>query len=243
MTGEQLAKEFEKYLNEGWGYVYGAQGELYSKALAEKWRDEGRNPPNSGWNQKTYFTEDCKRWYGHHVADCSGSIVYAIQKKVNGFKDRNANTFRAEFKESGTPDKMPEIRGLALWYAGHIGVYVGNGYAIEFRGTNYGCVKTKVSERPWARWGKIKELDYTQTNETERKENMDKLKIESPLRRGTEIKNLQLALTAMGYACGTADGILGQKTLDAVKSFSADQLDSATIAVSFFNKTLKGNLK
>lgn len=37
--------------------------------------------------------------------------------------------------------------------------------------------------------------------------------------KGNEVKTLQRLLTAMGYNCGKADGIFGQKTLTAVKTF------------------------
>jgi hypothetical protein len=40
--------------------------------------------------------------------------------------------------------------------------------------------------------------------------------------RGTEVKELQTKLNALGYNCGTADGIFGNKTLNAVKEFQKD---------------------
>ena len=52
----------------------------------------------------------------------------------------------------GTIDTLPEIVGLALLTDGHIGYYVGGGYAVEWRGFNYGCVKTVVKERTWKHW-------------------------------------------------------------------------------------------
>lgn len=79
ITNLQLVAAFQQYVKEGWGYVYGAQGEQYSKELAEKWRQKGRSVP-SGRDKKTYFIRDCAKWYGHRVADCSGGIVYTIQQ-------------------------------------------------------------------------------------------------------------------------------------------------------------------
>ena len=51
--------------------------------------------------------------------------------------------------EYGGMDTMPDIVGLGLWKQGHWGVYVGNGYAIEAMGTQYGVVRTKVEGRGW----------------------------------------------------------------------------------------------
>lgn len=248
MTGEQLAKKFEQFLAEGWGYVYGAQGELYTEALAKKWRDAGRPAPNSSWNQKTYFTESCKQWFGKYVADCSGGIVYAIQQYISNYKDRTANTFKSEFSQSGSISTLPEIRGLALWRSGHIGVYVGNGYVIEFKGTNYGCVKTKVSDGTWTHWGKIRDLDYTTTATGGTNNMATVLKKTSPLTRGDNVLYLQKALNLMGYSAGTEDGICGDKTIAAIEAFSkahssSNLPSSVTVTIKADNKTYTGTAK
>lgn len=60
----------------------------------------------------------------------------------------------------GSIATMPEIPGLALWKDGHIGVYIGNGYAIEAMGTRYGVVKTEVSKRNWTHWCKLPHITY-----------------------------------------------------------------------------------
>lgn len=159
ITNLQLVAAFQQYVKEGWGYVYGAQGEQYSKELAEKWRQKGRSVP-SGRDKKTYFIRDCAKWYGHRVADCSGGIVYTIQQYNSAFYDRSANTFKNQFTESGKISTIPEIPGLAVWRSGHIGIYEGNGYVLEFRGTDYGCVRTKLSARNFTHWGKIFGVTY-----------------------------------------------------------------------------------
>lgn len=166
ITGEQLAAEFEGFLAQGRGYVYGAQGELYTQELAEQWHEQAkagkRSVPN-GRDKNNYFVGDCSKWIGKYVDDCSGGIVDAIRKHIPDYKDRTANGFRAGFVKKGGISTLPEVRGLALWYSGHIGVYVGDGYAIEFRGTDYGCVKTKVSDRNWQEWGEIEGVTYDAT--------------------------------------------------------------------------------
>lgn len=165
ITNLQLVAAFQQYVKERWGYVYGAQGEQYSKELAEKWQSKGRSAP-SGRNKNTYFIDDCAKWYGHRVADCSGGIVYTIQQYDKSFKDRNANSFKSQFTESGRIDTTPEIPGLAVWRSGHIGVYEGNGCVLEFRGTDYGCVRTKLSARNFTHWGKISGVTYITPNQS-----------------------------------------------------------------------------
>ncbi len=164
ITGKQLAAIFERFHAEKRGYVYGAQGELYTQELAEKWHARakaGSKSVPSGRDKDSYFVGDCSKWIGTYVDDCSGSIVDAIRQYIPDYADRTANGFKAGFKVGGTIGTLPERPGVALWYSGHIGVYVGDGYAIEFRGTDYGCVRTKVFERKWTHWGEIEGVTYT----------------------------------------------------------------------------------
>ena len=166
ITNQQLVSEFKGFLSQGRGYVYGAQGELYTKELAENWNAQakaGKRSVPSGRDKSTYFINDCAKWIGKYVDDCSGGIVDAIRKYIPTYKDRTANGFRAGFVRKGSISTLPETPGLALWYSGHIGIYIGDGYAIEFRGTDYGCVKTKVSDRNWQEWGEIEGVTYDAT--------------------------------------------------------------------------------
>ncbi|MDR3084962.1 MAG: SH3 domain-containing protein [Christensenellaceae bacterium] len=159
ITNLQLAEAFRAFLAERRGYVYTAQGELWTPELAEKWKKAGRSVPD-GRSKATYFTYDCSKWFGRKVDDCSGGIVDAIRQYDPGFGDRTANTFKSQFVEGGPIATILEIPGLAVWKSGHIGVYIGGGEVIEFRGTADGCVKTKLKDRPWTRWGKIKGVEY-----------------------------------------------------------------------------------
>ena len=74
----------------------------------------------------------------------------------NGCPDKSANGMFSYAKSKGcawgTMDSLPELPGIALCMDGHVGVYVGDGYAVEERGFNYGCVKTKVASRKWTHW-------------------------------------------------------------------------------------------
>ena len=66
----------------------------------------------------------------------------------HGCPDKSANSMFSYAKSKGcawgTIDTLPEVPGIALRFDGHVGVYIGGGYAVEERGFNYGCVKTEV---------------------------------------------------------------------------------------------------
>lgn len=45
------------------------------------------------------------------------------------------------------------------------------------------------------------------------------LRLSSPYMRGSDVRTLQRMLNALGYRCGYPDGLYGNKTMAAVKSF------------------------
>ena len=83
---------------------------------------------------------------------------------ANGCPDKGATGMFTYAKRKGMPwgriDTLPELPGLALYKKGHIGYYVGNGEAVEWRGFSYGCVLTRVADRPWTHWFRLPFIDY-----------------------------------------------------------------------------------
>ena len=114
-----------------------------------------------------------EHWLGRRTTDCVGLLkgygwlnpdTLTIDYNTNGMPDYTADQMYASAKENGAEyggmDTMPDIVGLGLWKQGHWGVYVGNGYAIEAMGTQYGVVRTKVEGRGWQGWCKIPYIQY-----------------------------------------------------------------------------------
>ena len=130
----------------------------------------------------------------------------------------------------GTIDTLPEIPGVALRSDGHVGVYVGDGYAVEERGFSYGCVKTKVSSRKWTHWFQLPFVDYgdatfaggsyakPDTAATEYTLGTRTLKNGS---KGTDVKTLQEFLLQLEYSLPKYgdDGEFGSETETALKAF------------------------
>lgn len=140
-----------------WGYVLGAQGELYTKELAEAWAKARRSGKGAD-----YFVISGKPWYTmpRKIVDCSGMIIQAFRTFVYGYTDRTANTFKAQFVRDGLAKTMPDTVGLALWKDGHIGVQVGGGRVVEARGIKYGVVISDLSAQTWTHWGEIRDVVY-----------------------------------------------------------------------------------
>ncbi len=145
----------------------------------------------------------------------------------NGCPDYGANTMFTWAKKKGmdwgTIGTLPEIPGLALYKDGHAGYYVGNGYAVEWRGFNYGCVKTAVKDRPWTHWYKLPFIDYGDTSDAHPAVEAVKVyTLGSRLLKngsaGSDVKVLQELLNQLGASL-TNDGQFGNKTEVAVKDF------------------------
>ena len=136
--------------------------------------------------------------------------------------------------DGGVPFTMPDVPGILLFKSGHVGVYVGNGYAVEAQSFAYGVVKTKVSKRPWTEWAYLPAslIDYgdassvtdntTVTPEvkpTTRKLGDRTLKRTSPMMTGEDVMELQTRLNALGFDCGKVDGKFGKNTENGVIAF------------------------
>ena len=148
---------------------------------------------------------------------------------ANSCPDKGANSMFAWAKskgmEWGTIDTLPEIIGLALHTDGHVGYYIGNGYAVEWRGFNYGCVRTKVKERKWKYWYK---LPFIQYGEAATDVPAPEIALGSRLLKrgmvGSDIKALQELLMQLGYALPKygANAKFGAETEKALRAFQKE---------------------
>ena len=150
----------------GWGYVWGTFGTVLTESMLQYKLEQY---PDIGASE-AFIRE---HWLGRRTTDCVGLLkgygwlnpdTLTIDYNTNGMPDYTADQMYAAAKENGTEyggmDTMPDIVGLGLWKQGHWGVYVGNGYAIEAMGTQYGVVRTKVEGRGWQGWCKIPYIQY-----------------------------------------------------------------------------------
>ena len=159
---------------------------------------------------------------------------YASSYGSHGCPDKGADSMFTYAKSKGcawgTIDTLPEIPGVALRSDGHVGVYVGDGCAVEERGFSYGCVKTKVSSRKWTHWFQLPFVDYgdavftggsyvkPDTAETVYTLGTRTLKNGS---KGTDVKAMQEFLLQLEYSLPKygADGEFGSETEKALKKF------------------------
>lgn len=159
---------------------------------------------------------------GYYWTREDGTMKYGL----DGRPDKGANGMFSAAKESGPINTLPEILGLLLHSPGHVGVYVGDGWAIEARGFAHGIVKTRVSERKWTHWFKCPYITYVdgdtaKTVHAPMEQAAQRILYNLPgdLIRGPDVYMLQARLMSLGYDPGKLDGKFGSKTEAAVKAF------------------------
>lgn len=120
----------------------------------------------------------------------------------------------------GTISTLPNRPGIAVRMKGHVGVYVGGGEAVEWRGFAYGCVVTKMRDRPWTDWYELPWVTYNAQEQPSEPEQPEHRLLKYGM-KGDDVKALQKKLIALGYSLGRwgADGEFGRATENAVMAF------------------------
>ncbi len=132
----------------GTPYVYGTKGE---KLTLEKYNTLRKMYGSLVWASD-------KNKVGKVCTDCSGLISWYTGKVVNSTTYKNTAT-----KVLSISKLSQAVPGCALWRQGHIGVYIGDGYCIEAKGSAYGVVKTKASQGGWTHILWLCDIDYGKT--------------------------------------------------------------------------------
>lgn len=147
----------------GWGYVWGTFGQTLTESLLES---KIRQYPDGVGSYESVIRS---KWLGGRTADCVGLIKgygwldtdsMSIRYGTNGMPDIGADAMYRNAAVKGPIGTIPEIPGLAVWKSGHIGVYIGGGEVIEAMSTNYGVVKTQLTDRNWTAWLEIPYIQY-----------------------------------------------------------------------------------
>ena len=156
---------------------------------------------------------------GQDVLEAIGTDkTFEKKSGSNGCPDKASNSMfswaKSKGMDWGTIDTLPDIVGLAVRFDGHVGYTVGGGYAVEWRGFNYGCVKTKIKGRGWTHWYKLPFIDYNDgaTNVPEKEIALGSRLLKKGS-EGSDVKALQEALMKLGYELPDygADGEFGKK--------------------------------
>lgn len=89
------------------------------------------------------------------AVDCSG-LIYSY---AGGHRTGDAQLYNSSYTGS-VSGGVPRIHGLGLWKPGHVGVYVGDGMAVDARGSQYGVCYESVYTHGWTTYFKVPGVSY-----------------------------------------------------------------------------------
>jgi len=109
------------------------------------------------WALKAY-NEGWSYVYGGSTpgaVDCSGLIYsYCGGDRVGSAQLASATAI------GSVSSGVPRVHGLGLYQPGHVGVYVGDGMAVDARGSQWGVCYQSVYTKSWTTWFKLSAVTY-----------------------------------------------------------------------------------
>lgn len=130
-----------------------------------------KNPPVYGFDCVCLIKGILWGWNGD-ASKTYGGAQYAS----NGVPDIGADSMIKVCPETST-DFSKIVPGAVVWMSGHIGIYIGDGLAVEcspkwangVQITACNCTKAGYNRRDWTKWGKLPYITYTEENDMDEK--------------------------------------------------------------------------
>jgi len=223
-------------------YWYGCYYNPCTEALLQK--KKRQYPEHYGENRMARYRADIAA--GQICGDCvNGAIKGAVWSELgkhapiyasHGCPDTNADGMfekcRTWGMDWGTMESMPDLIGVAVRFSGHVGVYVGEGEVVEWRGFAHGCVITKLTARKWTHWYKLPWTEYLEDTQGEEQAPADKVSDVGTLgarllkkgMKGEDVRTMQEMLMVLGYELPEygADGDFGLETETTLRMFQTE---------------------
>lgn len=213
-TGQGLADYAISKL--GTPYFFGSKMNVLTEAFMQQMHNAYPGTVTGAYMKKART----KGMVGKKCCDCSGLIGAYREKQIG-----SSQLYSTAKKRLPIANVSDFAVGTVLWKSGHVGVYIGNGYCVEEKGINYGCVKTKVSATKWKYGLTFSDMTYsydTKVAGTSKKANpyAEPTSLVKNGTRGESAKWVQFELNEAG-ANLTVDGIFGAKSVAELKAFQA----------------------
>lgn len=195
-----------------------------------------QQPPTWGFDCVNLIKGILWGWTGDETKEKGGAVYGA-----NGIPDTNADGMIKRCSDVSS-DFTDIAVGEAVWISGHIGIYIGDGLAVECtpnwaNGVQITAVHNIAKQagfngRTWVKHGKLPHVDYGQDagagEAIELPEDALGRRILKKGCQGEDVRELQRLLIQLGYELGDwgpnhdgADGEFGTATLKALLAFQA----------------------
>ena len=176
-----------------------------------------------------------------------GNVYGGAKYASNGVPDIGADQIIEKCSSVSTDFSQIQV-GELLWMKGHVGIYIGDGLAVECTPAWKNCVqvtavhnigkKTAYNGRKWTKHGKLPYVSYTSglgnlepispTPKPTPSPDLTPLSVLPALKKGSKgdtVKSLQILLNGYGYDLGSygVDSDFGSATEKAVREFQAEK--------------------
>lgn len=230
----EFIQHLEDEVKNGSIYVWGAQGEG-AGTITETWIKKKETSATNAARAIALWKKQIEAGYGDRLRafDCSGLGMAFLQNEAKIVSsDMSANSMMAKCEiitkaQARRGDWVFKVNSSGK--ATHIGYIVDEALnVIEAKGRNYGVIKSPLSKGGWNKYGRPKffanEIAGAGDDEAPVASGWTVnrlLKRVSPAMKGDDVRRLQEALIARGFACGRGanDGIFGDDTKKAVRAF------------------------
>lgn len=145
-------------LQNHWGYIYGKAGVFWTQKMQDNATDE-------------MAIKYGQQWVGHMVTDCSGVMVYIWKLYKLKIPHGSSSMVREGYIVDCGPTPHPGWAALVDETPdtpdnNHIGIVGEDGVTVyEAKGTRYGFVTSKVTDKKWTKFGRFKDVDYGEEEE------------------------------------------------------------------------------
>lgn len=173
VTVQRFTDGILQAFKEGWWYIWGGYGELYTEEHAKQLLS---NYKSKDYNEEYYLAVQPKKMGGfgkRKVADCSG-LCQAVRAEKESVRPSqveytadglyNNCKVKGKIADIGKYTNVPVLvfkqNGNRMVHVGYQVVDSSKVKVYEMRGSNYPCVCRNRSEGSWTHWGIPTWLDY-----------------------------------------------------------------------------------
>ena len=136
----------------GCGYVWGATGYVLTQSKLNELIIQ----------YPSYVSQEKNgKWLGKQVFDCASFVRLAMKEVGISMKSGASTPWKTPaWAEKGTIDSLPQDKVCILYRESpeanpmqHTGIYLGNGYVMDARGSSSGVIYSKLSSYKRSHWG------------------------------------------------------------------------------------------
>lgn len=234
----------------GCGYVWGATGQTCTQKLLTQLAKQYPAQPK--------ILTVCPKWIGKRVFDCGTLVRSCMAAGGMAICSGASSQWKGDYWQAKGPiAQMPGDKPCVLYNEspsaspmGHTGIYLGDGWVVDARGSAEGVLKSRLESRPWSHYAEPKGADELVTIEiaivTAASGSTVRLR-KSPSKSASLVDALKLGTQAIvlertsSWARIAAQGLTGYMMIDYL-DFGADpgtgvQPEAATYTILLLDAT------